>query len=439
MLHRRQLVKRTGVAGLGLALAGSALGSLGAVAASAQESTLVFWDTLNDKIRSKLIEGLGTSFGKANNIAVSHRGWTLEELQDTLPRAVESNQGPDVAQVNNGESLAGPMARAGQILDLKDYDTKYKWSERFAPSLLARNRYTADGKTFGEGDLWGMSAESEIVGLFYNRKIFADQGLSVPTTVAELEDTFKKLRENGIEPLMWGNLDKWPAIHLFGELQGVRTSRDFLDDLIYRRKQGASFTDASFVDAATQMVAWNQADYFLQGYDGITSDDAIALFSAGGGAMLLQGSWATAAVMQGLGADAGFFLMPPLEAGGTVLSVGGVAIPYSITTNAKDAELSAAFIDSLLSQEAVDAFIATGSPPSGVIPEEKIDPETVDGQLYAAWNATVDADAVGHYLDWAAPGFYDVITGGLQELLAGKSDPAAFTQKLQDFYAASFS
>lgn len=438
MLHRRELVKRTGVVGLGLALGGTAVGSLGP-AASAQESTLVFWDTLNDKIRGTLVEDLGASFGKANNVTVSHRGWTLEELQDTLPRAVESNQGPDVAQVNNGESLAGPMARAGQILNLKDYDTQYKWSERFAPSLLARNRYTADGKTFGEGDLWGVSAESEIVGFFYNKKIFADQGLSVPTTVAELETTFKTLRENGIEPLIWGNLDKWQAIHLYGELQGVRTTRDFLDDLIFRRQQGAAFTDQSFVDAATQMAAWNEAGCFLQGYDGITADDGTALFSSGGGAVLLQGSWATAAVKKDLGEDAGFFLMPPLEAGKPVLSVGGVAIPYSITSNAKDADLCAAFIDSLLSQEAVDAFLATGSLPSGTIPEDKIDEQTVDGQLYAAWNATVEADAVGHYLDWAAPGFYDVITGGLQELLGGKLDPAGLTQKLQDFYAASFS
>lgn len=438
MHDRRELLKRTAAVSAGLALSGTALGAFQPGSAMAQGTEFVFWDTLNDPIRSKIMVDLGNSFGKANNITVTHRGWTLEELQDTLPRAVESKQGPDVAQVNNGESLAGPMARAGQILNLKDYDAKYKWTERYAPSLLARNRYSADGKTFGEGDLWGVSAESEIVGFFYNKTIFADQGLSVPTTVAELETVFKSLRENGTEPLIFGNLDKWQAIHLIGEIQGVRTTRDFLDDLIYRRKGGASFTDASFVDAATQMVAWNKAGYYLQGFEGITADDATALFAAGGGGLLLQGSWATAAVKEGLGENAGFFLMPPLEAGQTVLSVGGVAIPYSITNNAKDPDLCAAFIDSLLSPEAVAAFLETGSLPAGEIPADKIDATTVAGELYTAWNATVKADAVGHYLDWAAPGFYDVLTGALQELLGGQVEPQAFTQKLQDFYAASF-
>ncbi|MGC4104945.1 MAG: extracellular solute-binding protein [Thermomicrobiales bacterium] len=438
MLDRRELMKRTGVAGAGIALGGTALGALSASQVGAQEAELVFWDTLNDPIRGGIMEDLGTSFGEANSITVTHRGWTLEELQDTLPRAVESKQGPDVAQVNNGESLTGPMARAGQILDLKDYDATYGWSDRFAPSLLARNRYTSDGKTFGEGDLWGVSAESEIVGFFYNKTIFAEQGLSVPKTVAELEAVFKTLREKGTEPLIFGNLDKWQAIHLIGEIHGVRTTRDFLDDLIYRRRGGASFTDPSFVEAATQMAAWNTAGYYLQGFEGITADDATALFAAGGGGLLLQGSWATAAVKEGLGENAGFFLMPPLETGGTVLSVGGVAIPYSITSNAEDADLCAAFIDSLVSEAAVEAFLATGSLPSSSIPADKIDEATVDGQLYAAWNATVEADAVGHYLDWAAPGFYDVLTGALQELLGGQVEPDAFTTKLQDFYAASF-
>jgi raffinose/stachyose/melibiose transport system substrate-binding protein len=48
-------------------------------------------------------------------------------------------------------------------------------------------------------------------------------------------------------------------------------------------------------------------------------------------------------------------------------------------------------------------------------------------------------DAIGHYLDWAAPDFYDVLTGALQELLGGQVTPEEFQTTLQDFYAASFS
>jgi raffinose/stachyose/melibiose transport system substrate-binding protein len=39
------------------------------------------------------------------------------------------------------------------------------------------------------------------------------------------------------------------------------------------------------------------------------------------------------------------------------------------------------------------------------------------------------------YLDYATPDFYDQITAGIQEMLAGKEDPQSFTKKIQDDYA----
>jgi len=437
--NRRDFLKQTGVVGAGIALGGVTPAAVGVMAVAAQDATLDFWDTTNDPIKAEVITGLGNDFGEANGVTVSHRGWTLEELQDTLPRVVESNQGPDVAQINNGESLMGPMVRAGQILSLKDYDAQYGWSERFAPSLLARNMYTADGATFGEGELWGLSAESEIVGFFYNKQIFSDAGVSVPTTFAEFETALATLRDAGIPALLLGNLDKFQAIHLFGELQGTSTTREYLDDLIYRRND-KSFDDPSMLFAANKLIEWKEAGYFLDGFDGISSDDAVALFASGAGAILLQGSWATPSVIQGLGAEgAGFFLIPPINEGDTVLHVGGVAIPYGITTNAEDPDTCAAFIDSLVSEASVNAFLESGSLPAGDIPDDKIVAGTVSGDVYTGWNAAVAGDAVGHYLDWAAPGFYDVITGALQEILGGQVTAEEFVAKLQDFYAASFS
>ncbi len=162
-MDRRDLLRRTGIVTGGAAF-GATLPR--AFPVFAQEAgTLTFWDSLNDEIRGGVVETLGQSFSGANGgVAVEHRGWTTEELTSTLPRSVESNQGPDVAQVNNGEALMGPMIRGGQLVSLADYAAEYGWNDRFAAGLLARNRYSADGTVFGEGDLWGVSAESEIVG-----------------------------------------------------------------------------------------------------------------------------------------------------------------------------------------------------------------------------------------------------------------------------------
>jgi raffinose/stachyose/melibiose transport system substrate-binding protein len=440
-MDRRDLLKRTGVVTAGAALAGGAVpaAGIGIAAVAAQDTEFDVWTTYGgDAIRSGVVEEIGATFGEANGVTFAHRAWALEELQETLPRTVDSDQGPDVSQVNNGESLAGPMARAGQILSLAEYDAEYGWSERFAPSLLARCMYPADGSTFGEGELWGLPAESEIVGFYYNKQVFADNGLEVPTTLAEFETLLAALREAGVEPLVFGNLDKWQAIHLFGEIQGTNTTREFLDSLIFRRGD-ADFSDPSILEAANKVIEWGEAGYFMEGFDGVSADDAQALFIAGSGAILMQGSWAAGAVRDGLGENAGFFVMPPASADVPVLHVGGVGIPYSITTNAADPAVAAAFIDTLVSEESFNKFIEAGTLPLGEIPTDKIVEGSVDGDMYAAWNEAIAADAIGHYMDWAAPDFFDVFTGALQELLGGQVTAEEFQTTIQDFYAASFS
>ena len=45
-------------------------------------------------------------------------------------------------------------------------------------------------------------------------------------------------------------------------------------------------------------------------------------------------------------------------------------------------------------------------------------------------------DAVGHYLDWASPTFYDTLTAALQELMAKQTTPEQFLEKLEADHAA---
>lgn len=435
VLHRRTLLKRTG-ATAGLVALGT--GAFPAQrAAVAQDVKLDLWDTFNADPRKQIVDDLAAGFAEENSVEVEHRGWTLEELQDTIPRVVESNQGPDVAQVNNGESLMGPMVRAGQLVDITGYVEQYGWAEGLPEGLLARNMYSADGTEFGTGQLWGVSIEAEIVGLFYNKTIFEDAGVEIPTTLTGLEEAFQAFLDAGQTALVFGNLDKWPAIHLFGDIHGTMATREYLDGIIYRTGE-QSFEDQSIIDAAAKLQDWVTRGFVMDGFDGIGADDAATLFESGAGAVLLQGSWQNGTVSQNLGEEAGFFLMPPVEEGGTVLHVGGVGIPHAITTNAEDPDLAAGLINTLVSEESFSAFVDAGLLPAAEIAADQITEGTVTGDLYTAWNTSLAGDSLGHYLDWAAPGFYDVFTAELQRLMAMEVTPEEFAANLQEFYAASF-
>ena len=51
-----------------------------------------------------------------------------------------------------------------------------------------------------------------------------------------------------------------------------------------------------------------------------------------------------------------------------------------------------------------------------------------------AWQKLNEADGVIPYLDYTTPTFYDDISAAIQELLAGKQDPAEFTAGVQEAF-----
>ena len=401
----------------------------------AQGGNLVFWDSNNSGELQKLVETLAEEFAAQNEgVTVEHQGFETGQLDDQLQRAIQSGEGPDISQINNGENSMGPLVRAGLIVPMDDYAEQYGWNDLLSPGLIARNRYTEDGTTIGEGTLWGVSSTAEIVGFYYNKQIFADNGVEIPETFADLEAAMQTFKDAGVTPLVFGNLDPWPASHLFGEILGTMTTREYLDGLIYRQGNKSWETD-EIKQAAAKLQEWKQNGYLLQGFEGISPDDAVSLFAAGQGAMLMQGSWDAPNVAVQMNENAGFFLMPPQEAGGTVLHVGGVGIPYGITQNAENPDLAAEFINFLVSERALELMVEQSALPGQTVPAEMITPDTLAGDLYTAWNAANEADAIGHYLDWATPTFYDTLNAELQRLLGDQTTPEAFAQALQADYA----
>jgi raffinose/stachyose/melibiose transport system substrate-binding protein len=403
--------------------------------AQAQNDNLVFWDSNNSGELQKLVETLAEEFeAQKQGVTVEHQGFETNQLDNQLQRAIQSGEGPDISQINNGENSMGPMVRAGLILPMDDYAEQYGWNDLLSPGLIARNRYTEDGTTIGEGTLWGVSSTAEIVGFYYNKQIFADNGVEIPETFADLEAAMQTFKDAGVTPLVFGNLDPWPASHLFGEILGTMTTREYLDGLIYRQGNKSWETD-EIKQAAAKLQEWKQNGYLLQGFEGISPDDAVSLFAAGQGAMLMQGSWDAPNVAVQMNENAGFFLMPPQEAGGTVLHVGGVGIPYGITQNAENPDLAAEFINFLVSERALELMVEQSALPGQTVPAEMITPDTLAGDLYTTWNAANEADAIGHYLDWATPTFYDTLNAELQRLLGDQTTPEAFAQALQADYA----
>ena len=64
----------------------------------------------------------------------------------------------------------GALVKGGLLTPLDDYAEAYGWGDRYSATLLDLNRFSADGKEFGTGNLYGLSQMGEIVGVFYNKE-----------------------------------------------------------------------------------------------------------------------------------------------------------------------------------------------------------------------------------------------------------------------------
>ena len=394
---------------------------------SAGEVTMVVWDIMSRPEESAIVEALIAEFEAAHpGVTIEREAKSLDDLKATSALAMSGEGGPDIIQVNQGESDMGAMVKAGLLEPLNDYAEEYGWLDTFSAGLAGLNSWREDGSQMGEGNLYGLPLQAEIVGVYYRTDIFEEQGLKVPTTYAEFEEVMAALVEAGIVPITFGNLDGWPAIHLYSEIQNVElVGREWYDRFMFT-KGDVTFDVPANVTAAEELVGWVDNGYLTPGFEGIGYDDSWQLFLAGEGAMMLTGSWMAGEFVAGdLGEQIGFFLVPPVDAGGYKLTVGGTGAGFAIRKGSPNAALAAEYLDYLYSEETAIALAK-----AGFLPVYPIDPtfagSGLPADVAAAWGYATENDGIGYYMDWVTPTMYDTISGALQELMAGNISAEEF-------------
>jgi raffinose/stachyose/melibiose transport system substrate-binding protein len=403
---------------------------------SSTVTTLVVWDQFYRDVESNVMETLNAEFEQTHpGVKIERVVKTLDDLKVTLKLALTEPNGPDVAQVNQGRSDMGAMVQADLLLPLNDYSVQYGWANIFSTSVTSRNSFTPDGKTFGQGNLYGVSPTAEVVGVYYNKGIFAEHGWQIPQTFEEFETLLAEIKAAGITPIAFGSLDGWNAIHEFSAIQHLLVTPEYINNLVYGVND-VSFDTPENQKAAEILLRWANSGYFTEGYAGIGYDDSNLLFKAGNGAMTITGSWLAGELVTDTDQQFGFFLLPPFE-GKSGMAIGGVGIPFAIRKTTDKADLAAEYLNWMVSPRAAELWAKAGMLPAMSLPQSAgIETDNLFGDTLKAWETINKNNAVGHYIDWATPTFYDTLVAELQKLLGGMSTPAEFTAAVQKDYAA---
>lgn len=395
--------------------------------ASMGDVTLSVWDQEVRGGQNAQIEALNAAFeDEYPNVTIERNSQSFDDLVTTLRLAISSDDAPDVVQVNNARGTMGQFVSGGQILDLSAYAEAYGWADRFDESVLAYSSYTDDATGFGEGSVYGLPQVGEIVGVFYSKEHLAGLGIEVPTDLDSFEAAMQASLEADVTPLLLGNVEQWPAAHVFGPIQGALAAPEEVR-LLGFGNEGATWQTPENLEAAETMADWGERDLIDPGANGTDYDAAWHALVEGEGTFLMGGSWLAADLADAMGDDAGFFTL-------TETTTGGTGVPFSVTSASDAPDAAAAYVDFITSEKAMQVIAENGGLPafgsSALAPEQALLQD-----VYAAYETTTQSGQLLPYLDYATPTFGDTIGAALQELIDGRISAEEFLERLESDYA----
>ncbi len=329
-------------------------------------------------------------------------------MRDILKTSLDAGAGPDVMYYDTGPGFAGVLARAGLLLPLDDAYEQYAWNERILP--IARERASFDGVTYGIGN------ELEIVGTFYNERIFDEQGLAAPDTHDDFLAVCEALKAQDIIPMAWGNQNKWPAGHTFSVFSGNIAGKDNLAAAISGE---LAWNEPDFVESIQiPFVDMVDAGYYNTDINAVTYDDSNLLFYSGQAAMRLTGSWMVDGYTNpdNITDPVGFFFYPSIREK-VIAPPAGLGSGYFVGRDAQSPEGAFAYLNFLFSDETIGDWLEG----MAMIPPVRLNADDYsisDLLRFTIIEIQQNAESMGFNIDVLTPDNYNTMMfDGFQEVI----------------------
>ena len=424
MKHKRTMTAVAAAMAGALALTGCTGQSGGG--GDTDDSTLTIWHYENDD------SAMGKAWAEAikifeeenPDVTVDVEKQTFEQIQKNAKIVLTGDDVPDVMEFNKGNATAGQLAAQGLLTPLTDAATERGWDEKLTGSLATTATYDEQGR-MGSGEWYGVPNYGEFVGVYYNKDMFAEQGLEVPTNLDEFEDVLAAFKEKGITPLAEAGAE-YPLGQLWYELVLAYGDRALVDD--YQLfKNDVDFHNDAMTKATEKLDEWIDKGYIASDSAALTAEDMGVSFIDGTYPLMVSGSWWFGRLATEVEADWGQFNFP-----GNTLHTGSSGNLWVVPANADSPSLAEEFIDITLRPEVQNVLAAEGGLPvagdASVIEDERT------RELTENFQAILDKDGLAFYPDWPVAGYYDVIVSELQSLVNRSKTPSEVLDGLQSSY-----
>ena len=309
------------------------------------------------------VEQLKTAYP---NVTLELEVQAQDDGQKLMTYAATGNL-PDIYQVALAQ--IENFKESGNIMVLNDVAERVGFTDKIFES--AENiLYNEDGNIYAFP-----YAGNEYVVWYYNKTVFEENGVEVPTTFDELLAAIETFKSNDIVPMSIFGAEGWITAAMYD----VLATRWDSGGIAKLDNGEGSITEEAYVNAADMMNQLVKAGIFQNSASTTNYDQASEMFLNGESAMFLNGQWYMTDATAALGDDVDWMYYPSYdsasyEAGKNVWSGGGAAAGYGVNPDSEHAEL-AAEVAAFLSEKYCEAKIMYRGTPLVAL-DVDVEPET---------------------------------------------------------------
>ncbi|WP_368203527.1 ABC transporter substrate-binding protein [Blautia wexlerae] len=407
------------------AILGTTLGTTAVSAADETSVSLWTWSPIT-RTAEKMID----AFEKANpDITIDYTNYNYNpEYLQALSAASASDNLADIVGLQPG-SLT--QTYSDYLIDLSDY-AKAEWGDDWTSVYdnVTQSQLQLGNKD-GDDGYYILPIETQDIYVEYNKTLFEQLGLKVPTTYDELVEVSKTLRDNGYAPLFFGGADGWQHVNLL-----LMCTSQISDTLFDECQNGEkAWTCDEMKQAMTNYKKLFDDGVMQDGSLSSTSySDGTTLFLAGQAGMMLLGSWWAQEYTSEDVSDAvanwdyDYFYLPALEEGlSDSKAIGGVDFGYGITKNCENPDLAWKALVSFATGEGAQEI---ANDMNNHLSYPNIEPDT---------SAMVERDGLQNVVDEFNRSGKDIAAGLVNQRIAEPTIETAIQEAMQGLIGGTYS
>jgi glucose/mannose transport system substrate-binding protein len=342
-----------------------------------------------------------------------------DKAKAVLKTRMQGNDPPDTFQVHAGPELIDGYVVADRMDPVTDIYTSMNIKGAFPEQLL--------GMITVDDQIYSVPANIHRGNvLFYNKKVFTDNGITAPASWDEFFTAADKLKAKNIAALAVGGKDTWAVTMLFEDILLTTAGPDKYNDLMAGT---AEWTDPAVVEALTQLKKLWQGGYINKDFSALTWDDAAGQVLKGTAAATIMGDWAKGYFQANDTQWAENFGWAPSPGTTGIFKV--ISDSFGVPKGAKNPDNTKKFLDLLASKTGQVVFnLRKGSIPA------RTDVDTSKFDVYmqdAAKDFTGAKSIVGSAPHGSATkeAFNSALTTAINNFVANLGEPSETAQELQ--------